>query len=164
MIVTSVQKRPMILPNLPNGLTLSRIFLVPILVVVLSDPHRALGAHRSGDLRGRGAHRLARRLPRPAPETGHDARDHAGPGRGQAPRVRGLHQHGGARTRSGVDGGRHRRPGIRGDGTSDGRDRRRGSPSRRARWGRERWRRRSRRSFSSSWARSSWDRSRSWAR
>ena len=64
--------------NLPNALTLGRIFLVPLLVVVLLTkfegrlilgvPKELVGAAIFG---ARVAHRLARRLPGAAPQAGH---------------------------------------------------------------------------------------------
>jgi phosphatidylglycerophosphate synthase len=67
--------------NLPNTLTLVRIFLVPLLVVVLLTqcaqrrmfgvPKELIGA---AIFRHRVDHRLARRLPGAAPPAGHVAR------------------------------------------------------------------------------------------
>ena len=101
---------------------LDRIFLVPLLVVVLLTKFEGRlilgvpqGARRRGDLRPRLADRLARRLPGAAPQAGHDARAVDGSARRQAA------DHGGARlagadgSRAGVDGGGHPRPRIRGD-------------------------------------------------
>ena len=65
--------------NLPNALTLGRIFLVPLLVVVLLTKFEGRlilgvreGARRRGDFRPRVADRLARRLPRAPAQAGHD--------------------------------------------------------------------------------------------
>ena len=68
------------LMNLPNSLTVTRIFLVPLLVVVLLTKFEGRlssacqGVRRRGDLRPGVAHRLARRLPGAAPQAGHPAR------------------------------------------------------------------------------------------
>ncbi len=70
--------------NLPIALTLFRIVLVPLDdgVPDLVGPRQR--AHRRRDLRGRVAHRLARRPDRPAAEPGDQARDAARPGGRQA--------------------------------------------------------------------------------
>ena len=107
--------------NLPNSLTLtSRIFLVPLLVVVLltkfeGGPSWACRARCSGAaIFGRRlAHRLARRLPGAPPEAGHDARPVDGPARRQAAHRGGLHLAGPDGRGAGVDGGRHHRPRVR---------------------------------------------------
>ena len=102
--------------NLPNALTLLRIFLVPFLVVVLLtkfDGRETVGllifltAVATDFLDGW----LARRRGRD-----HDARDAARPDRRQAADLGGLHLAGGARAGAGVDGRRRHRPRVRGVG------------------------------------------------
>ena len=109
--------------NLPNTLTLVRIFLVPLLVVVLLtefEGRQIFGVPKelvgSGDLRPCLAHRLARRLPGAPAPAGYLARSDARSDRGQAPDLGRIHLAGAARSGARVDGGAHHRPGVRGHG------------------------------------------------
>ena len=107
--------------NLPNALTLVRMFLVPLLVVVLLtefEGRRILGVPKElvgAAIFGAGvAHRLARRLPGAPPAAGDVARADARSDRRQAADVGGVHLAGAARPGAGVDGGAHHRPRVRG--------------------------------------------------
>ena len=108
--------------NLPNTLTVARIFLVPLLVSVLLtkfEGRLVLGLPvelvAGGHLRHRLADRLARRLSRAAPQAGHDARPDPRSARRQAADLRHADLARAAQSRAVVDGRRDHRPRDRGD-------------------------------------------------
>ncbi|MGC4083851.1 MAG: hypothetical protein QM736_17495 [Vicinamibacterales bacterium] len=107
--------------NLPNSLSVTRIFLVPLLVVVLLtkfEGRMIFGVRKelvaAAIFGHRLAHRLARRIPRAAPRPDHRTRSVHRSLRRQAAHDCRVHLARADGSRAGVDGGDHHRPRVRG--------------------------------------------------
>ena len=104
--------------NLPNSLSLLRIFLVPVPRRRAPDQIRWAGDRRARDLSDRDGDRLSGRLARAAARADHDARHAARPDRRQAPDFRRLHLLGRVGSGPRLDGRRRGRPRVRGHGAA----------------------------------------------